>query len=527
MFQDSSNELDKKVTRKRDTVLKFDFSESIKKENEAKETYFRKVVEQTEAIIITFDLKGKLITANSSAEQNLGYGIDELEDAYLHSLLTEQHKHEFTSAILPNISKLQSYQYTLTFTTKQGKRKVWLCHSNLFTEADHEPIIIQFAQDISNRVEQEELLKVSTETFKSAFDYSGIGMALISPSGQILDANNAVCTFTGYSKIELLQKNFLDLTHPDDNHTDLNLLHKMLIKVINHYSIEKRYISKHNKMLWGLHTVSKVAHTDGSPKFFILQIVDITRKKQLTDELNRQNSELEAVKTNLVNKINQLEELNYIIAHNLRGPANNMRMLVEMLKNQHNPDDKSVFKLDMDEIVQYLDEGSSSLLGSLNTLMDVVQISMNKSIPYNDCNTLQIIDEILNQLNTVIFEHNVSIQKNIQVKNIHYPKVFLESILYNLISNAIKYHSTTQQPQITISTYISNNKITLSVKDNGIGIDLEKYGNKLFKLNQVFHTGYDSKGVGLFITKAQIESFGGSISVKSQVNVGTEFIVTL
>ena len=67
----------------------------------------------------------------------------------------------------------------------------------------------------------------------------------------------------------------------------------------------------------------------------------------------------------------------------------------------------------------------------------------------------------------------------------------------------------------------------LSVKDNGLGLNLEKYGKKLFKLNQIFHPGHDSKGVGLFITKAQIESFGGSIRVESQENVGAEFIVTL
>jgi PAS domain S-box-containing protein len=352
-------------------------------------------------------------------------------------------------------------------------------------------------------------------------------MALISPDGKIIDVNNAVCAFTGYRKDEMLKMNFLELTHPDDNATDLNLLHKMLIKVINHYSIEKRYISKSKKILWALHTVSKVSNNDGTPKFFILQIVDITRKKQLTDELNRKNSELEAIKSGLINNINQLEELNYIIAHNLRGPANNIRMLAEMLKNKNEPEKPNTFQLEEDDIIKFLDEGSSSLLASLNTLMDVVQISMNKTISYDSCDVRFIINEILNQLNSTIYEKSAVIRLRISNEFISYPKVFLESIFYNLISNALKYSSPNRAPEILISSYMENAKAVVSVKDNGLGLDLEKYGHKIFKLNQIFHTGHDSKGVGLFITKAQIESFGGNIQVKGKENEGMEFIVTL
>ena len=76
-------------------------------------------------------------------------------------------------------------------------------------------------------------------------------------------------------------------------------------------------------------------------------------------------------------------------------------------------------------------------------------------------------------------------------------------------------------------TYSENGRTVISVKDNGLGIDLVKYGNRLFKLNQVFHKGMNSRGVGLYITKVQVESFGGSIQVKSRENEGSEFIVTL
>ena len=517
----------RKVTRKRETIINFEVVPKAEENSGQNETKYRQIFEDCDAIIFTHDLNGKLLTVNPAAISNLGYTREELSDAYLSSLVPEKYKTEFYESYLVKIKKDGHQNGILQVLTKYGKKKYWHYHNNIFTEIEHQPFVISFAQDITDRIEMEEALKMSNETFRSAFDYSGIGMALISPQGSILDANSAVCNFTGYKKHELLKLNFLDLTHPDDNQTDLNLLHKMLIKVINHYSIEKRYISKDKKILWALHTVSKVSHSDGTPKFFILQIVDITKKKQLADELNRKNSELEAIRSGLISKINQLEELNYIVAHNLRGPANNIRMLVEMLKNRDQPDNDKTLKMDLNEIIEYLDEGSGSLLGSLNTLMDVVQISMNKSIPYDECDVKFIINEILSQVNSTIFEKNASIKVNIAVEFIRYPKVFLESIFYNLISNALKYTSPDRRPEIAISTFSVDDRVVISVKDNGLGINLEKHGKRLFKLNQVFHPGHDSKGVGLFITRAQIESFGGTITVKSKENEGTEFIVTL
>jgi signal transduction histidine kinase len=79
--------------------------------------------------------------------------------------------------------------------------------------------------------------------------------------------------------------------------------------------------------------------------------------------------------------------------------------------------------------------------------------------------------------------------------------------------------------KIIISTYLQNGLTSLSVRDNGMGLDLKMYGRKIFNLYQVFHRGYESKGVGLYIIKSQIEALGGSISVKSEVDKGSEFIV--
>ncbi|MGS0528198.1 ATP-binding protein [Zobellia nedashkovskayae] len=89
----------------------------------------------------------------------------------------------------------------------------------------------------------------------------------------------------------------------------------------------------------------------------------------------------------------------------------------------------------------------------------------------------------------------------------------------------MKYKSPERVPEIEITSKLDNGKIILSFKDNGLGIDLEKHGHKIFGLNKVFHNHPEAKGIGLFMTKTQIEAMGGKITVTSKVNEGTTFSV--
>ena len=138
-----------------------------------------------------------------------------------------------------------------------------------------------------------------------------------------------------------------------------------------------------------------------------------------------------------------------------------------------------------------------------------------------------VVSEVTTQLQSAIFEKKAKITQDLGIPIIVYPKAYLESILYNFISNAIKYAKPGIAPEILIATRMAGNRVQLSVKDNGLGIDMARHGDKMFKLNQVFHSGHDSKGFGLYLTKTQVESLGGSISVTSKEGEGSEFVVTL
>jgi signal transduction histidine kinase len=106
---------------------------------------------------------------------------------------------------------------------------------------------------------------------------------------------------------------------------------------------------------------------------------------------------------------------------------------------------------------------------------------------------------------------------------VNYPKIYLESIMLNLLSNALKYSSKKRNPKIIFKTCIKNGQTILTVTDNGLGIDLNVHGKKIFGLHKTFHRVENAKGIGLFMTKAQVEAMGGKISIESQVDKGSVF----
>jgi signal transduction histidine kinase len=141
-------------------------------------------------------------------------------------------------------------------------------------------------------------------------------------------------------------------------------------------------------------------------------------------------------------------------------------------------------------------------------------------------NVIYILDTQIKKKNAII---NSLVSENIEI---NYNPAYLDSILLNLISNALKYSSPDRQPIIHIECKAlpgnaEGHQWALSIKDNGLGIDLKNNGHKLFGMYKTFHGNADAKGIGLFITKNQIESMGGSISVESAPNEGTTFIIKI
>jgi PAS domain S-box-containing protein len=370
-------------------------------------------------------------------------------------------------------------------------------------------------RDITDKKKIEELLKANEEKFRNAFHYSASGIGLVSMQGDFVDVNPALCKMLGYTRKELLNMNFQVITHPEDFQNNLQNRIRLTNHEIDSYRTEKRYFHKNGSIVWALLTVS-VVKKDNEPECFITQVINISETKDLITQLEAKNVQLNITTLDLKNKVEQLEEFNKIVAHNLRGPVGNIVQMGRLMD-----EDRSSSEV----LIPMLREASVSLDGTLKQLVNILELKLNDKIAFDQCLLEVIISKIKSMLNVQIEKEKIGFETDLKVKEIQYPVIYLESILYNLISNAIKYRRKAVKSVIKINTYVESNRTVLEVSDNGLGIDLKRYGSQVFKLNKIFHSGYDSKGLGLFILKNQIETLGGNITVTSEPNKGTTFKV--
>jgi len=138
----------------------------------------------------------------------------------------------------------------------------------------------------------------------------------------------------------------------------------------------------------------------------------------------------------------------------------------------------------------------------------------------------RLTKDIMASISNLIEKENISIRANfIEINEFFTIKSYLNSIFYNLILNSIKYRNPQNEAVIEVSSRKENGKLYISFKDNGLGIDLEANGSRIFGLYKRFHNHVEGKGMGLYMVKTQTELLGGKISVKSEVNQGTEFLL--
>jgi len=207
----------------------------------------------------------------------------------------------------------------------------------------------------------------------------------------------------------------------------------------------------------------------------------------------------------------------HIVSHNLRSHAGNIEMLLDIIDEEED-------KESLDESNLHLRSTSNALTETIDHLKELVEIQTELIHKRLKLNLNVYLRKILDILGEEINKNKVIIHNSISSEEaIIFNPAYLESVLLNLTSNAIKYSHPDRVPTISFSLSSNESQKILSVSDNGLGINLKLYGDKLFGMYKTFHNNIDSRGIGLFITKNQIESMGGRIEVESEVGKGTTF----
>ncbi len=352
------------------------------------------------------------------------------------------------------------------------------------------------------------------ELFKNIFAHAYNGIALVSLEGAFLQVNNSLCRILGYTATQLKELTFQKLTYTDDLEKDLEYLQQLLAGDIENYQMEKRYYHKSGTLVWGLLSVSLVTDANQKPLHFVSQIIDITKRK--TSE-----KESEAFLTLLEAQNGKFKDFLDIVSHDLRTHTGNITTLTNFIEEDH----PTVAK---DESFSLLKTAVLNLNETLLSLNETIQSNALQKKNLQKISLYEIANKALENVNAIAKINDCTLKNNIPENLYVYAETtYLNSILINLISNAIKYRHPNRKCLVELIAEEKEHFLVFSVKDNGLGLDLDAYSEDLFKPYTTFHDVADARGVGLYITKKYVEFLGGTIGVESNFNLGSTFTIKL
>jgi PAS domain S-box-containing protein len=384
------------------------------------------------------------------------------------------------------------------------------------TEAENETLLLN--KNLESIVHQRTLaLENSNTRFQKILNVNPIGIAISNlETGEYADVNPALTQLLGYTDDEIIGRTSAELSiiSPEYRVTMVESIStRGYIRGEDVVLMDKNGVSKHCILS------AELLETEQG-RYLMSFVYDITNRKLMEDTLYDAKSSLEVLTDKLSNQNKQLLSFAHIISHNLRSPVSNLNLLVHFYKESTTPEDKDDLWGNFETVIGHLNTTLDDLLETLKIQEDT---GKERELLYFEQTFNPIKDMLIGQ---IIESHAVIKTDFTNAAQVNYPKMYLESILLNLISNALKYRSPERPPVIIIKTDIINGETVLTVSDNGLGIDLKRHGKKLFGMRKTFHRHAEAKGLGLFLTKTQIEAMGGEITAESTVDVGSTFKVT-
>jgi signal transduction histidine kinase len=273
--------------------------------------------------------------------------------------------------------------------------------------------------------------------------------------------------------------------------------------------------NKQKDYFWTATVINPITDQDGKIIEYLIIAQEITTRKKIAVESKRLLAEL-AIHTQ------DLEQFAYIVSHNLRQPVAHIQGLASLIdiENPTSPTNIEILNK-MKEAAMNMDTVFADVNEILETRTDVTLAKENI-----------YVEDMLNRLVRHFNKQLIEVQGNViidcdDVRNVFSVRNNLETAISNLINNAIKYRNPEKKLIIHIKVEKTSQFILFHVEDNGLGIDIERFQNKIFALYQRFHLHVQGKGLGLHMAKNLIKAIGGNITLKSQENIGTTFTIQI
>jgi PAS domain S-box-containing protein len=369
--------------------------------------------------------------------------------------------------------------------------------------------VLSFAADVTVRHMVESALRESEHKFRAIFELAAAGMARVSLDGRMLEVNRKFCELLGYTKEELLDETFMDLTHPEDREPNRRLFSKALAGEIEQYYLEKRYLHKNGSSVWTELTSALVRTAGGEPAYFISVIQDISARKAAEAALRRSNGDL--------------KDFAYAAAHDLQEPVRTISMHTQLLSRRL----ASSLDPENETVVGYVIEGAARLEGLIRGLREYLDLA-DADRRTNEPVDLRIaLAAAFRHLEPAARESGATLEVAERMPCVAGAEADFVRLFEHLISNSIQYASPGIPPSIRVSATRTGQEWKVTVTDNGIGVARE-YQQRIFGVFKRLHgPRVPGSGIGLAICAKIVDRYGGRIWVDSEPGKGSAFSFTL
>ena len=424
-----------------------------------------------------------------------------------------KHRENIIQAVSECIESGKSYDLELIIITANGQEK-WVRTIGEAERRNGKTVAFQGVfQDIDDikreKLENEKL----NNRIRVAVESANIGIWdwNVADNNLIWDENMFTLFGLDSTKFSEAYEAWETSLHPQDKEFAANEV-KLALEGVKDFDTEFRIIKGDGSIASIQGRAQVFRDKKGEPLRMVGTNVDITGIKRKDERLRRLLEVTEKQNKKLVN-------FAHIISHNLRSNSSNISMLSGMLLSDKGGEKTQQF-------LEMIQTSSEKLEETLNELNEVVKIQSTAHSELSKIKVVPIIETVCEGIGAIL--HDAEAQLDVQLGEdltVNAYRPYLVSVLQNLITNSVKYRHPDRQLEIRIEAEEESNQTVIKFNDNGLGIDLKKHGNKLFGMYKTFHGNKDAKGIGLFMTKNQMEAMNGKIEVISEQDNGATFLL--
>lgn len=362
--------------------------------------------------------------------------------------------------------------------------------------------------------------------FRLAMASAGIGMAIVSLDGEFVEVNPALCRMFGYAGDELVGKTVSALTHPDDVERSQQLLARLRDEELDSLDIEKRYLHADGSAIDVLLNVAVMRDQRGGPRYYIVQLRDVTRQRRAEGELRELNASLERrvrERTAELEAANRrLEAFAYGVSHDLRAPLRAIDGFTSQLERKAGAALEPQSREHLSRI-----RGATVRMGALiDSLLELARIGRAELKPSRvDVSLLAEWTGAELQDAAPGRAAEIRVQPGLEVIG---DERMLKTLLTQLLRNAWQFSAARARVQIEVEGERTEDGLRLRVRDHGIGFDMAHAG-KLFEPFQRLHGSEQGagNGIGLAIVQQIASRHGGGIRGEARPDEGACFHVQL